>query len=46
MNEELLIGLVSISDRAAGGVYEDQGFRPCASGSARRWPRPGAWRTG
>jgi molybdopterin adenylyltransferase len=26
MNEELLIGLVSISDRAAGGVYEDQGI--------------------
>lgn len=26
MNEELLIGLVSISDRAAGGVYEDQGL--------------------
>jgi len=24
--EELLIGLVSISDRAAGGVYEDQGI--------------------
>lgn len=26
MNEELLIGLVSISDRAAGGVYADQGI--------------------
>ena len=26
MNEELLIGLVSISDRASGGVYEDQGI--------------------
>ena len=26
MNNELLIGLVSISDRAAGGVYEDQGL--------------------
>jgi molybdopterin adenylyltransferase len=24
--EELLVGLVSISDRAAGGVYEDQGI--------------------
>ncbi len=26
MNDELLIGLVSISDRASGGVYEDQGI--------------------
>ena len=26
VNEELLIGLVSISDRASGGVYEDQGI--------------------
>lgn len=26
MSEELLIGLVSISDRAASGVYEDQGI--------------------
>ena len=26
MNEELLIGLVSISDRASSGVYEDQGL--------------------
>lgn len=26
MNEELLIGLVSISDRASAGVYEDQGI--------------------
>ena len=26
MNNELLIGLVSISDRAAGGVYEDKGL--------------------
>lgn len=26
MNEELLIGLVSISDRASQGVYEDQGI--------------------
>ena len=26
VNEELLIGLVSISDRAATGVYEDQGI--------------------
>ena len=26
MNEELLIGLVSISDRASSGVYEDQGI--------------------
>ena len=26
MNDELLIGLVSISDRAAGGVYADQGI--------------------
>ena len=26
MTEELLIGLVSISDRAAGGVYEDKGI--------------------
>jgi molybdopterin adenylyltransferase len=26
MNDELLIGLVSISDRAASGVYEDQGI--------------------
>jgi molybdopterin adenylyltransferase len=25
-NEELLIGLLSISDRAAQGVYEDQGI--------------------
>ena len=26
MKDELLIGLVSISDRASGGVYEDQGI--------------------
>jgi len=26
MNDELLIGLMSISDRAASGVYEDQGI--------------------
>jgi molybdopterin adenylyltransferase len=26
MNEELVIGLVSISDRASSGVYEDQGI--------------------
>ena len=26
MNDELLIGLVSISDRASQGVYEDQGI--------------------
>jgi molybdopterin adenylyltransferase len=26
MNDELLIGLVSISDRASAGVYEDQGI--------------------
>ena len=26
MNHELLIGLVSISDRASGGVYEDKGI--------------------
>ena len=26
MNDELLIGLVSISDRASSGVYEDQGI--------------------
>jgi molybdopterin adenylyltransferase len=26
MNEELLIGLVSVSDRASQGVYEDQGI--------------------
>ena len=25
MNDELLIGLVSVSDRASGGVYEDKG---------------------
>ncbi|MGP1614195.1 MAG: molybdopterin adenylyltransferase, partial [Pollutimonas bauzanensis] len=24
--DDLLVGLVSISDRAAGGVYEDQGI--------------------
>ncbi|CAG4885226.1 molybdochelatase MogA, involved in Moco biosynthesis [Georgfuchsia toluolica] len=26
MNDELIIGLVSISDRASGGVYEDKGI--------------------
>ena len=26
MNDELLIGLVSISDRASSGVYQDQGI--------------------
>ena len=26
MNEELIIGLVSISDRASNGVYEDKGI--------------------
>ena len=26
MNNELLIGLVSISDRASAGVYEDKGL--------------------
>jgi molybdopterin biosynthesis enzyme MoaB len=33
-NEELVIGLVSISDRASSGVYEDKGSRPCRNG----WP--------
>jgi molybdopterin adenylyltransferase len=44
MSEELLIGLVSISDRASSGVYEDKGIPALRSGSAPRWPRPGAWR--
>jgi molybdopterin adenylyltransferase len=26
MNDELLVGLVSISDRASGGIYEDKGI--------------------
>ena len=26
LEDELIIGLVSISDRASGGVYEDQGI--------------------
>ena len=48
MNEELIIGLVSISDRASAGVYKDEGIP-----SLKEWlyaapsPRPsGATRRG
>ena len=34
-NEELLVGLVSISDRASQGVYKDEGM-PGARGMVRK----------
>ena len=34
--KQLIVGLVSISDRASTGVYEDKGIPPCRSG----WRRP------
>jgi hypothetical protein len=36
----LRVGLVSISDRASGGVYQDQGIPPCRNG----WHATGAFR--
>jgi molybdopterin adenylyltransferase len=43
MNEELIVGLVSISDRASGGVYKDEGIPALKAwlGSAIAAP---AWR--
>ena len=38
--EKLLIGLVSISDRAAQGVYRTKAFRRWRSGSQRALPEP------
>ena len=31
-NDELIIGLVSTSDRASTGVYEARAFPPCSNG--------------
>lgn len=41
-NDELLIGLVSVSDRAAAGVYEDQGIPALKDWFARALATP--WR--
>jgi len=42
-DDELLIGLVSISDRASSGGYKDEGIPLCRNGS----PAPGTpWRHG
>ena len=40
MTDELLIGLVSISDRASRGVYEDKGMPALTDGSRRRCTTP------
>ena len=42
MNDELLIGLVSISDRASGGVYKDEGVPALHDWFARALTSP--WR--
>jgi len=42
-NEELLIGLVSISDRASSGVYKDEGIPALEEWFARALASP--WRT-
>ena len=42
MNDELLIGLVSISDRASGGVYKDEGVPALHDWFARALASP--WR--
>ena len=44
MNEELLIGLVSISDRASQGVYKDEGIPSLEEWFGRAIAAP-AWRT-
>lgn len=44
MNEELLIGLVSISDRASQGVYKDEGIPALEEWFGRAIAAP-AWRT-
>ncbi|XHO04002.1 hypothetical protein ACEQUB_00868 [Ralstonia syzygii] len=42
--DDLIVGFVSISDRASTGVYQDEGFPRCATGSAPRYRRHGrAW---
>jgi molybdopterin adenylyltransferase len=43
MNDELVIGLVSVSDRAAGGVYEDKGIPALRDWLAAALRSP--WRT-
>jgi molybdopterin adenylyltransferase len=42
--QTLLIGLVSISDRASAGVYQDQGIPGLTIGSTRRSRPDGGWR--
>ncbi|HYH43384.1 MAG TPA: molybdopterin adenylyltransferase [Burkholderiales bacterium] len=44
MNEEILIGLVSISDRASQGVYKDEGIPALEEWFGRAIAAP-AWRT-
>ncbi len=44
MNEELLIGLISISDRASQGVYKDEGIPALEAWFGRVIAAP-AWRT-
>ena len=44
MNEELVIGLVSISDRASQGVYKDEGIPALEEWFGRAIAAPG-WRT-
>jgi molybdopterin adenylyltransferase len=45
MNDELLIGLVSISDRASSGVYEDKGIPALQSWLATALKNPIEWVT-
>ena len=45
-DELIVIGLVSISDRASQGVYEDKGIPSLQSGWARRLRRRGAPKRG
>ena len=37
--DEVLIGLVSVSDRASRGVYDDQGIPARDAGSSGHWPQ-------
>ena len=44
MNEQLLIGLVSVSDRASAGVYKDEGIPSLKEWLASAIAAP-AWRS-
>ncbi|HEX6017802.1 MAG TPA: molybdopterin adenylyltransferase, partial [Burkholderiaceae bacterium] len=43
--ESVRIGLVSVSDRASGGVYEDKGIPAMKDWLARALRNPVAWET-